>query len=136
MNLKIRWIIDNNQTRFICCSLCYCHSVYIVCIAFTLIFNLYQFSDEFLTTKKNRTFARLGEYDTSSFTDGKHEDIDIEKRIPHENWSLDLLKNDIAVLKLVRDVTFNGNKISNEIFIKFRIVFVIMTMIVFSLLFV
>lgn len=65
---------------------------------------------------KFRTFARLGEYDTSTLTDGKHEDINIAQKIVHEEWSLGLLINDIAILGLVRDVTFNGTNISNEIF--------------------
>lgn len=56
----------------------------------------------------------MGEYDITSVTDGKHEDFDLEKKIVHEQWSLFHMINDIAILKLVRDATFNGNLISNE----------------------
>lgn len=63
-----------------------------------------------------RSFARLGEYDTFSFTDGKHEDINIVKTMAHEGWSMDLLINDIAVLKLEKDVGFTGTKITEKKF--------------------
>lgn len=72
---------------------------------------MHQFSIEFL-----RSFARLGEYNTQTFTDGKHEDIDIVRQIPHEKWNRALLINDIAVLELARDVTFNGTKTTEKIF--------------------
>lgn len=55
-----------------------------------------------------RNFARLGEHNTNTFTDGKHEDINIDRRIQHKQWNRNLLINDIALLQLVRDVTFNG----------------------------
>lgn len=50
----------------------------------------------------------MGEYDTHSFTDGKHEDIDIVRQTPHEKWNRKLLINDIAILELARDVEFSG----------------------------
>lgn len=64
----------------------------------------------------NSTFARLGEYDTRSFSDGKHEDINIAQKITHEKWNLNLMINDIAILKLEKDTPFNGKRITNEIF--------------------
>lgn len=68
---------------------------------------LHQFSKYFA-----RNYARLGEYDTETESDGEHEDVAIARKIPHENYDRDSSKNDIAIMELERDVTFNGIEIS------------------------
>lgn len=52
--------------------------------------------------------VRLGEYDTRLEGDGQHIDIDIHRIKKHPNFFPYLMVNDIAVVRLVRDVDFTG----------------------------
>lgn len=55
------------------------------------------------------TVVRLGEHDTRTTTDGKHQDIRVIKDEPHEEFSRQFKINDIAIVYL-EDVTFNGEQ--------------------------
>lgn len=56
----------------------------------------------------NRWFARVGEHDVRTTRDGEHEDILIAGKKQHPQWNKDLVVNDVAIINLQRDVTFNG----------------------------
>lgn len=53
-------------------------------------------------------FVRVGEYDTSTETDGQHEDIYATRIDKHSQWT-DTGLNDIAIVHLKHDVEFNGH---------------------------
>ncbi|XP_056635214.1 CLIP domain-containing serine protease HP8-like [Diorhabda sublineata] len=62
----------------------------------------------------NIVSVRIGEYDTKEPIDcdddgcaPEHQDIEVEYFRAHPEWSTSTLHNDIAVVKLVRDATFN-----------------------------
>lgn len=60
---------------------------------------------------KFRTIVRLGEHDTTTESDGLHQDLKVEKFFMHRHYdSFDKL-NDIAILSLERDVEFTGKTI-------------------------
>lgn len=61
-----------------------------------------------MCNNKNREFARLGEYDRNTYTDGKHEDVPIVKTKKHPEYSSRYSVYDIGVAYLEYDVTFNG----------------------------
>lgn len=44
----------------------------------------------------------------NSLDDGNYEYFTITRRYQHEQWNRDLMINDIGILELTRDVTFNG----------------------------
>lgn len=50
----------------------------------------------------------MGEHDLMTEYDGKHEDISIRRVQEHPNYSKTDMRNDIAVLTLIRDVEFSG----------------------------
>lgn len=53
--------------------------------------------------------ARLGEYDLSTHNDASHPiDFAIAKTIVHELYAPDIILNDIAIVKLKRQVSVNG----------------------------
>lgn len=52
--------------------------------------------------------ARLGEFDTRTTSDGQHLDVYIEKAVGHDDFSLEWLVSDIAMVYLEDDVSFNG----------------------------
>lgn len=52
--------------------------------------------------------VRLGEHDFSKTTDGEHEDLLVTRSVVHEHYDKSLMINDIAILDISRDVTFNG----------------------------
>lgn len=56
-----------------------------------------------------RAFVRLGEYDVRTSDNEPHEDVDILQVEVHEDFDLESLENDIAILILERSVVFNGN---------------------------
>lgn len=56
----------------------------------------------------NRWFARLGEHDVRTETDGPHQDVLITGKTVHPQYNKDLLIFDVAVLKLQEDLKFNG----------------------------
>lgn len=51
-------------------------------------------------------FVRLAEYDTRTDKDTKHEDVQISRVVPHENY--DGLIHDILMVYLEHDVKFTG----------------------------
>lgn len=53
-------------------------------------------------------FVRLGEHDTTTTTDGEHQDVSVVDTEIHEFFSVKWKINDIAVVYLAHDVTFNG----------------------------
>lgn len=67
-----------------------------------------------------RSTVRVGELNISSTIDCEetgveekicadpHVDIPVEKVIPHENFNIDTLKNDIALIRLKNSITFTG----------------------------
>lgn len=52
---------------------------------------------------------RLGEYDVSTTTDGKHKDVDIAHAEKHERYMKNTGIDDIAMVYLKKHVEFNGN---------------------------
>lgn len=54
----------------------------------------------------------MGEHDTRTDKDTKHEDIKITKTKSHDDY--DGLTNDIAMLYLEKDVTFKGELMINS----------------------
>lgn len=51
---------------------------------------------------------RLGEHDTDADEDEKRVDIDIDRVETHKNYNNATKINDIAIVRLVRDVEFTG----------------------------
>lgn len=58
--------------------------------------------------KIHRAFVRLGEHDTTTVDDGLHQDIDVILAIRHKKYKRKMHLNDIAILFLAHDATFNG----------------------------
>lgn len=56
----------------------------------------------------DRWFVRLGEYDVTTTTDGRHEDILVRQWRKHAQYEQNLLLNDIGIILLQHDVIFNG----------------------------
>lgn len=56
----------------------------------------------------NLWFARLGEHDVRTESDGQHEDVLIVRTKKHPQYNKDLLIFDVAIATLSEDVTFNG----------------------------
>lgn len=56
-----------------------------------------------------RYVVRLGEYDLNSEDDGLHEDILIDRAVPHTSYHKFFGVNDIAMIYLEHDVVFTGN---------------------------
>ena len=56
----------------------------------------------------NRWFARLGEHDYRTNMDGRHQDVVIADAQGHPDYNKPNITSDIAVLRLERDVIFNG----------------------------
>lgn len=54
----------------------------------------------------DRIFARLGEHDLR-ITDA-HQDIVIDRTVPHKEFDPEMKLNDIAIIYLKRDVEFSG----------------------------
>lgn len=54
--------------------------------------------------------ARLGEHNFAE-KNGQHKDFVVVRVTPHEHYDKKLMINDIALLKLGRDVEFNGKLI-------------------------
>lgn len=78
----------------------YCYDSISIDLLFSIIdFCLFQFK---------RNFVRLGEHDTSTDKDGKHQDIDIVGARKHEQYVKNTGIHDIAMVYLKKDVTFNG----------------------------
>lgn len=63
---------------------------------------------KFLCNRSILQFVRLGEHDLSTTYDGLHQDISIDRAVPHENYDPVMLYNDIAILYLERHVQFSG----------------------------
>lgn len=64
-----------------------------------------------------RQIARLGEYDLSTDKDGASPiDYAIAKTIVHEQYVPDIILNDIAIVKLKRQVSVNGTFYSRDTF--------------------
>lgn len=68
-------------------------------IVIQLIIELHEFA---------RWFVRLGEYDVTTTTDGRHVDIVVREWKKHTEFEPNLLLNDIGMILLERDVVFNG----------------------------
>lgn len=51
---------------------------------------------------------RLGEYDIRTIDDGPHEDIEVLRWEPHQQYDSRLIIHDIGMIYLNRDVIFNG----------------------------
>lgn len=71
---------------------------------------------------------RLGEYDVSTTTDGKHQDIDIVHAVKHEQYIKNAGIDDIAMVYLKKHVEFNGKMRDNafdlrEDVLNFNVVF-------------
>ena len=65
---------------------------------------------------------RLGEHDTSTEQDGaKPIDVQVLSYLYHEGFDMSSFKNDVAVIKLVRKVTFTRKSINS---IKFEGLFI------------
>lgn len=73
--------------------------------------------------------VRVGEYDISNDTDcvinqgcntGYTMDVGVEEIIPHQEWSeTDAAQlNDIALIRLNRDLKFNGKKSISHLWVK------------------
>ncbi len=52
-------------------------------------------------------FRRVGEHITSTTSDGRHQDIDVEKIIYHPNYQRNTIDSDIALMKLATPVKFD-----------------------------
>lgn len=52
--------------------------------------------------------VRLGEYDTSTTSDGVHQDVSIDHVVKHEKYDDLHLINDIAIIHLAHDIDFTG----------------------------
>lgn len=59
-----------------------------------------------------RFVVRLGEYDLRTEDDGPHEDILIDRGVPHTSYSELFGVNDIAMIYLEHDVEFNGKPVT------------------------
>lgn len=57
---------------------------------------------------------RLGEYDISTITDGKHKDIDIVHAVKHERYIKNTGVDEIAMIYLKKHVDFNGKREKSE----------------------
>lgn len=55
-----------------------------------------------------RILVRLGEYDTSTTTDGDHLDVSIDHVARHEKYDDFKMINDVAIIHLAHDVDFTG----------------------------
>lgn len=55
--------------------------------------------------------VRLGEYDTSTLSDGDNEDIEVIKIDKYPGYDEKDKTGDIAILTLAKDVEFTGNSI-------------------------
>lgn len=68
---------------------------------------------------------RLGEHDTSTLSDGKHEDIKVSRVDKHPEYNPRDYTNDVAILTLARDVDFGcGNLVfENEMLKSFNLYF-------------
>lgn len=59
-----------------------------------------------------RFVVRLGEYDLRTEDDGPHEDILIDRAVPHASYHELFGVNDIAMIYLEHDVEFNGKTVT------------------------
>lgn len=50
----------------------------------------------------------MGEHNTTTTADGEHQDIPVAHHESHDGFSWRFKNNDIAIVFLARDVTFNG----------------------------
>lgn len=57
----------------------------------------------------DRILVRLGEYDTSTTSDGDHQDVSIDHVVKHEKYDDFKMINDVAIVHLAHDVDFTGS---------------------------
>lgn len=57
---------------------------------------------------QHRRIARVGEHNTTTTLDGEHQDIPVAHYEAHEGFSWKFKNNDIALVYLARDISFNG----------------------------
>lgn len=68
-----------------------------------------------------RSFARLGEHDFLSTTDGEHQDIKVIGMEKHDKLNERTGANDIGILYLERDVEFTGMRFNINLHIDMSI---------------
>lgn len=56
----------------------------------------------------DRKFARLGEHDIRTTSDGMHDDVIIVRSEPHAEYDQTTKIHDIAILYLEREIEFTG----------------------------